>query len=126
MAILAGDRSWPSILLARAATPDAATDIEAAEAAGAWTGGAPGKRRTRTFRIMVATIMPMISGPSVPPRSPATKRPMKMAMAQKMTPRSIPASYSLCFFALLLTIRQRPASIPAPAPKCIAPNASGR
>ncbi len=37
MAILTGDAAWPSILLARAATPDAATDIEAAEAAGAWT-----------------------------------------------------------------------------------------
>ncbi len=37
MAIIAGDKSWPSILLARVATPDAATDIEAAEAAGAWT-----------------------------------------------------------------------------------------
>ncbi|MFN8520378.1 MAG: NADH-ubiquinone oxidoreductase-F iron-sulfur binding region domain-containing protein [Chloroflexota bacterium] len=37
MAIVAGDASWPSILLARAGSPDAATDIEAAEAAGAWT-----------------------------------------------------------------------------------------
>lgn len=37
MAIIAGDASWPSILLARAGTPDAATDIEAAEAIGAWT-----------------------------------------------------------------------------------------
>lgn len=37
MAILRGETTWPSILLARAATPDAATDIEAAEAAGAWT-----------------------------------------------------------------------------------------
>ncbi len=37
MAIIAGDKSWPSILLARVATPDAATEIEAAEAAGAWT-----------------------------------------------------------------------------------------
>lgn len=37
MAIITGDPSWPSVLLARAGTPDAATDIEAAEAAGAWT-----------------------------------------------------------------------------------------
>ncbi|MET0773548.1 MAG: NADH-ubiquinone oxidoreductase-F iron-sulfur binding region domain-containing protein [Candidatus Limnocylindrales bacterium] len=37
MAVIAGDASWPSILLARAGTPDAATDIEAAEASGAWT-----------------------------------------------------------------------------------------
>jgi NADH:ubiquinone oxidoreductase subunit F (NADH-binding) len=37
MAIVAGDASWPSILLARSGSPDAATDIEAAEAAGAWT-----------------------------------------------------------------------------------------
>ena len=37
MAILAGDAAWPSILLARAGTPEAATDIDAAEAAGAWT-----------------------------------------------------------------------------------------
>lgn len=37
MAIVTGDKSWPSILLARASTPDAATDIEAAEGAGAWT-----------------------------------------------------------------------------------------
>jgi NADH:ubiquinone oxidoreductase subunit F (NADH-binding) len=37
MAILTGDAAWPSILLARAAMPEAATDIEAAEAAGAWT-----------------------------------------------------------------------------------------
>lgn len=37
MAILTGIASWPSILLARAGTPAAATDIEAAEAAGAWT-----------------------------------------------------------------------------------------
>jgi NADH:ubiquinone oxidoreductase subunit F (NADH-binding) len=37
MAILAGDASWPSILLSRAATPEVAADIEAAEAAGAWT-----------------------------------------------------------------------------------------
>ena len=37
MAVLEGDAGWPSILLARAATPDAATDIDAAEAAGAWT-----------------------------------------------------------------------------------------
>jgi bidirectional [NiFe] hydrogenase diaphorase subunit len=37
MAIIAGDAAWPSILLARAGSPDAATDIEAAESAGAWT-----------------------------------------------------------------------------------------
>lgn len=37
MAVIAGDAGWPSILLARAGTPEAATDIEAAEAAGAWT-----------------------------------------------------------------------------------------
>lgn len=37
MTILTGDATWPSILLARAGTPDVATDIEAAEAAGAWT-----------------------------------------------------------------------------------------
>ena len=37
MPILAGHPSWPSILLARANAPDAATDIEAAERAGAWT-----------------------------------------------------------------------------------------
>lgn len=37
MAILTGAPTWPSILLGRAGTPEAATDIEAAEAAGAWT-----------------------------------------------------------------------------------------
>jgi NADH-quinone oxidoreductase subunit F len=37
MAIIAGDTAWPSILLARAATPEAATDVQAAEATGAWT-----------------------------------------------------------------------------------------
>lgn len=37
MAVIAGDAGWPSILLARAGMPDAATDIEAAEATGAWT-----------------------------------------------------------------------------------------
>jgi len=37
MAILNGDATWPSVLLARAGVADAATDIEAAEAAGAWT-----------------------------------------------------------------------------------------
>jgi len=37
MAILQGPASWPSILLARASVAGAATDIEAAEGAGAWT-----------------------------------------------------------------------------------------
>ena len=37
MAIIAGDPAWPSILLARAGVAGAATDIDAAEAAGAWT-----------------------------------------------------------------------------------------
>ena len=37
MAIIAGPASWPSILLARAGVAGAATDIEAAEGAGAWT-----------------------------------------------------------------------------------------
>ncbi len=37
VAILAGDPAWPSILLARAGIAGAATDIDAAEAAGAWT-----------------------------------------------------------------------------------------
>ena len=37
MPILSGDPRWPSILLARAGVTGAATDIDAAEGAGAWT-----------------------------------------------------------------------------------------
>jgi NADH:ubiquinone oxidoreductase subunit F (NADH-binding) len=37
MAILTGHAAWPSILLARAGVTGAATDIDAAEGAGAWT-----------------------------------------------------------------------------------------
>ncbi len=48
MAIVTGDGSWPSILLARAGDPNVATDIAAAEAAGAWTA----------WRQVAATLTP--------------------------------------------------------------------
>src|SRR5262245_54123598 len=55
MNILPGREGWPSILLARASQPDAATDIDAAEAAGAWQAW-KGVASTQTPEAVIRTV----------------------------------------------------------------------